>query len=455
MISETNPTSPGIEKELRAEIEELRRRLDLSHGQSHAGGAHGAHGAGKKISAKTIVVLGLLLVVGLTAAFFTGFLPLTGRETALAKEAQDETTAIPRVNVVPVMRSEGKSELVLPGNIEAVTEAPILARASGYVKKRYADIGDRVKAGQLLAEIDAAELDQQVRQAMAAKDQAASSLEQANANLDQGKTNAELARITNDRYTSLIANGAVSKQDADTYKAQFEAQRANVQSLEKAVNAAKSNIGVADANLSRLLDMQGYLNVKAPFAGVITLRNVDTGALVNEGSTLMYRIAQTDRLRIYINVPQVDAAGVKVGQSADVTIPDLPSRKFKGTVTRTANALDPSSRTLLSEVQLDNSTGELIPGMYAQVDFITSRAEPPLLIRGDTLVTRADGAQVAVLNQNNQVHYQKVTLGRDFGDSVEVLSGLEAGQRIVVNPGDSVREKGKVIPVLLKPAKAP
>jgi RND family efflux transporter MFP subunit len=226
-----------------------------------------------------------------------------------------------------------------------------------------------------------------------------------------------------------------------------------VQALDKAVNSAKSNIAVADANLSRLLELQGYLKVRAPFAGVITLRNVDTGALVNEGNTLMFRIAQTERLRTFVNVPQVDAAGVKVGQPADVTIPDLPSRRFKGTVTRTANALDPSSRTLLTEIQIDNTSGELFPGMYAQVDFITTRAEPPLLVQGDTLVTRADGAQVAVVDENNLVHYQKVQLGRDFGDTVEVLSGLQEGQRVVVNPGDSIHDNGKVVPVLLKSTK--
>jgi len=447
MISDTKSTGPGVEEKLRAEIEELRRRLEQT------GGGHGTHGARKRISGKTIIVLGLLVVIGFTAAFFAGFLPLSGRETALAKEADEEKVALPRVNVVPVTRSAGKSELVMPGNIQAVTEAPVLARASGYIKKRYVDIGDKVKEGELLAEIDAGELDQQVRQAEAAKDQAASALEQATANLEQGKTNEELARITNERYTSLIAKGAVSKQDSDTFKAQFESQRANTQSLEKAENSAKSNIRVADANLARLRELQGYLKVRAPFAGVITLRNVDTGALVTEGNTLMFRIAQTDRLRIYVNVPQVDAVGVKVGQAADVSIPDLPSRKFKGLVTRTANALDPSSRTLLTEVQLDNAEGLLFPGMYAQVDFITTRAEPPLLIRGDTLITRADGPQVAVLNDQDKVHYQKVIVGRDFGDSVEVLSGLEAGQRLVVNPGDAVRENGKVIPVLLKTAK--
>jgi RND family efflux transporter MFP subunit len=458
MNSDTNSPSSSdsverslVEQKLRAEIEDLRRRLDQSHstGGAHSA-AHGAHGPKRKVSARTLIVLTVLALAGFTVAFFAGFLPLSGRETALAKEAKDSETAVARVIVVPVTRSQERSELVLPGNIEAVTEAPILARASGYIKKRYVDIGDKVKEGQLLAEIDAAELDQQVHQAEAAKEQASSALEQANANLDQGNTNAELAKITNDRYTSLIGKGAVSKQDADTYKAQYEAQRSSVVALQKAVNAAKSNIAVAEANLSRLAELQSYLKVRAPFNGVITLRNVDTGALVNEANTLMFRIAQTDRLRIYVNVPQVDAPGITVGQSADVSIPDLRSKKFKGTVTRTANALDPSSRTLLAEVQLDNASGVLFPGMYAQVDFITSRAEPPLLIRGDTLVTRADGPQVAVVDANNLVHYHKLQLGRDFGDNVEVLAGLEAGERIVVNPGDSVREKGKVDPVLLK-----
>jgi RND family efflux transporter MFP subunit len=392
------------------------------------------------------LVLAAVALVVLVSAFFLGYLPQSTRQTALAKEAQESGAADPRVNFAVVQRSSGKSELVLPGSIQAVTEAPILARASGYIKKRYVDIGDHVKEGDLVAEIDAAELDQQVLQAKAGLDQSSSALEQSTANLQQGKTNAEMARITSERFNSLVQKGAVARQDADTYQSQYDAQRANVQALEKAVNVAKSNVNVAEANLGRLTEMQGYLKVRAPFAGVITLRNVDTGALVTEGNTLMFRIAQTDRLRTFVNVPQSDATAVHVGQAAVLKIPDLPSKDFNGTVTRTANSLDPSTRTLLAEVQVPNESGLLLPGMYAEVNFTTPRAEPPLVIRGDTLVTRADGPQVAVIGPDDRVHYQIVQLGRDYGDRVEVLEGLRQGDRLVINPGDAIREKTKVKP---------
>ncbi len=433
----TVATSENTEERLRAEIEALRRQLE----ERHAGTAPRRR---RRPSAKTLLVLAALAVVALVSAFFLGYLPESSRQTALAKEAQEGGVALPLVNVAIVQRSPGKSELVLPGSIQAVTEAPILARASGYIGKRYADIGDRVKEGDLLAEIDAPELGQQVRQAKAGLDQASSALEQANANLQQGKTNAEMARITAERWGSLVQKGAVARQDADTYQSQYEAQRANVQALEKAVNVAKSNVNVAEANLGRLTEMQGYLNVRAPFAGVITLRNVDTGALVNDGSTLLFRIAQTDRLRTYVNVPQADATSVHVGQPANLKIPDLPSKNFVGTVTRTANSLDPSTRTLLAEVQVPNESGLLLPGMYAEVNFTTPRAEPPLVIRGDTLVVRGDGPQVAVMGPDDVVHYRHVQLGRDYGDRIEVLGGLEQGQRLVINPGDSIRENTKV-----------
>jgi RND family efflux transporter MFP subunit len=232
----------------------------------------------------------------------------------------------------------------------------------------------------------------------------------------------------------------VSRQDNDTAQLQFAAQTANVQALNKAVSAARSSSAAFRANLARLQELKSYLTVRAPFAGVITVRNIDVGTLVNEGNTLLYRIAQTDRLRTYLNVPQADASGVRVGQHAALTIPDLAGRKFSGTVTRTSNALDPTSRTLLAEVQVDNSSGMLMPGMYGQVDLAVPRRDPPLLIPGDTLVMRSNGPQVAAVGKDGVVHYQVVHLGRDFGDRLEVLDGVTDGQELVVNPSDAVRE---------------
>ncbi len=437
-----NWTNDRTEERLLAEIEDLKRKLHEQHSE-------GSHRKPGRPSAAALWILAIVAVLILTGAFFAGYLPQASRQTALAKEAKEDTVALPPVNVVIVEQASGKSQLVLPGNIQAVTEAPVLARASGYVKTRYVDIGDRVKEGQLLAEVEAPEMEQQVQQAKAGVDQTKSALEQAEANLQQGKTNTDMAKLTWERYNALIAKGAVARQDVDTYKAQYDSSAENVQSLDKAINVARNNISVAQANLGRLSEMQGYLKVRAPFAGVITLRNVDTGALVAEGNTLLFRIAQTDRLRTYVNVPQADSTSVRVGQTAELKIPDLPSKTFKGTVTRTANALDPATRTLLAEVQVPNEGGLLLPGMYSEVNFTTPRMEPPLMIRADALVVRADGAHVAVVGDDGVVHFQAVQVGRDYGDRIEILGGLEKGRRVVVSPGDVVRENVKVRPVLV------
>jgi RND family efflux transporter MFP subunit len=426
----------STEDRLRAEVESLRLQLEEQK-------KHQRHKSPSGWTGVTVFVL--LLALGL-AGYYFGYLPRQQRETALAAESQNQSDSLPVVNVTPAVRSSGTSNLVLPGNIQAVTEVPVLARATGYIKKRYADIGDRVTLGQVLAEIEAPELDQQILQAKANVEQSEAAVQQAQAGLEQGRSNENLARVTKDRFQKLADKGVISKQDNDTYNMQWQAQTSNVQALEKAVNAAKSNTAATGANLARLNDLQSYLTVRAPFAGVITLRNIDDGVLVNEGNTLLYRIAQTARLRTYLSLPQVDADSVRVGQKATLTIPDLPGRKFAGTVTRTANALDSSTRTLLTEVQVSNESNQLMPGMYAQVDLSIPRKDPPLAIPGDTLVVRANGPQVAVVEADGTVHYRLVQLGRDFGDKLEVLGGLHEGDQLVVNPSDAIREGAKVKP---------
>jgi RND family efflux transporter MFP subunit len=275
-------------------------------------------------------------------------------------------------------------------------------------------------------------------------EQTDAAVQQAQASLEQGRSNENLARVTKDRFQKLADKGVISKQDIDTYQSQWQAQTSNVQALDKGVNAAKSNKTAAEANVARLNDLKSYLTVRAPFAGVITLRNIDNGVLVTEGNTLLYRIAQTDRMRTYLSVPQAEADSVRVGQKASLTIPDLPGRQFAGVVTRTTNSLDPSTRTLLTEVQVANDSKLLMPGMYSQVDLSVPRKNPPLTIPGDTLVVRANGPQVALVSADGTVHYQQVQLGRDFGDKLEVLSGLKEGDQLVVNPSDSIREGAKV-----------
>ena len=433
------------EDRLRSEIEDLKRQLEE---QKKLALRAPAHGDARPPSWRSLVMM-VLLLAGLAAAgYYFGYLPHQRRELMLAAETRDAVQSLPVVNVEQVERESAQSSLVLPGNIQAVTEAPVLARSSGYIRKRYVDIGDRVNPGQVLVEIEAPELNQQIKQATASIDQARSAVQQAEASLLQARANLGLAQVTSERWKKLLAKGAVSRQDSDTYDAQYLAQQANVQALEKAVLAARSNVAAEEANLARLNELLGFLTVKAPFAGVITERNVDEGALVTEGTTLLFRIAQTERLRTFLNVPQSDASSVRVGQQAFLQIPDLPGRKFPAAVTRTASSLDPSSRTLLVEVQAANPNGDLLPGMYAQVDLAVPRKNPALTIPSDTLVVRSDGPQVAVVGPDGQVHFAHIQLGRDLGDHLEVLGGIQYGQQLAVNPSDDVREGVRVKPVL-------
>lgn len=440
----------ATEERLRSEIADLKRQLEEQKKLGHPGGQQN-----RRPSTLTLVLIALLLAVLIVVGFFVGYLPRQRREAVLAAESKETGRTLAVVNVSRVTRSEGKSLLVLPGNIQAVTEAPILARATGYIRKRYVDIGDRVKTGQVVAEVEAPELDQQILQANAAIDQVKSGVQQAEAAIQQGRANENLARLTAGRMANLLGRGVISKQDNDNAQAQYAAQQANVEALLKAAAAMRSSVTAAEANLARLNQIKTYQTVRAPFDGVITLRNVDTGALVNEGSTLLFRVAQTGMLRTYINLPQSDAESVKVGQRAIISIAELPGRKFDGVVTRTSNALDPATRTLLTEVQVRNADGALMPGMFAQVDLTVPRKYPPLLIPGDTLVVRSDGPQVAVVRPDATVHFTRIQLGRDYGDRLEVLSGLEEGQQLAVNPSDEVREGVKVNPVAAPEKAAP
>jgi RND family efflux transporter MFP subunit len=429
----TNPATQRSEESLRAEIDDLKRQLAQSHKAARPSNS----------TVRNLVVLTVIILIG---AFAIGYLPRHRRQLQLVAEADTQKEALPEVSFVPVTRAAVSGNLILPGSIQAVTEAPVLARAEGFVNKRYVDIGDRVTSGQLLAEIEAPDLDQQVRQAQASLQQSRADLERATAALEQAKVNESVAKVTAGRWSNLVREGIASKQENDLYQGQYQSQMANVRALDRAVAAARSSVDVAQANVDRITDLKSYLKVKAPFAGVITLRNVDVGALVNSGNTLLFRIAQTNPLRTYLNVPQSSASDVHVGQTATLSTSDLPERKFPGNVARTANSLDPATRTLLVEIHVANPDGKLMPGMYAQVDLNLPRKDPPLLMPSDTLVVRPEGTLVAVLGPENVVHFQQITVGRDFGDRIEVLSGLTEGQKVIVNPNDSVQEGVKVHP---------
>ncbi len=435
---------------LRRELQELRSSAQVA---SHAGPPHSLWHP----SALTIWAICLAAIVLMLIAFFAGYIPMQKRKALLANEALEHQQALPRVEVIEVARSSRESELQLPGNIQAITEAPLLARADGYIARRMVDIGDRVRAGQPVAEIDVPELEEQVRQSKAGVLQAHAALDQAMANLQQGKSEMELARVTARRWTNLVARGAVSRQENDQYQAQYQSKAANVQALEKAIVVQRNSVAAAEANVARLEKMLNYRVVRAPFDGVITLRNVDVGTLVNAGSTLLFRIAQTAMLRTYVNVPQTHANSVRPGQKAVLTVSNLPGRHFTGSVARSASALDPANRTLLVEIRVPNPDGALLPGMYAEVDLSSARAAAPLLVPSDALIVRADGTQVALVNPDHTVHLQKIEVGRDYGDRLEVLDGLREGDTIIPNPGDVAREGVKIdpVPVQEKPLQQP
>lgn len=445
--TEPDPPQTG-EDSLRHENQRLREELERLQGGHHSDSPRNIW----KPSAITIWAIFLGVCVLAVIAFFAGYIPMRANKEVIAAEARQVETAVPRMNVVRVGRSNRNSGIILPGSIQPITEAPVLARADGYVLRRLVDIGDRVKTGQVLAEIDAPELTDQVAQARAAEQQSEAALEQATANVKQGQTDMELARIMAQRSGVLVGRGAVARQDDDQTQAQYQAKLAALQSLEKAVEVQRANIAAAKSNLARLQRMDEYRRVVAPFDGVITLRNVDVGALVTSGNTMLYRIAQVDTLRTYVTVPQSYADSIHPGQPAVLTVSNLPGRQFTGSVARSSNALDPNSRTLLVEVHVPNEGRVLLPGMYAQVELTSARAEPPLLVPSDAMIMRDNGAQVAVVGPDQVIHLHKIDVGRDYGDRLEVVAGLHEGDRIVSNPGDVAHDGLKIEAVELAPS---
>ena len=437
----------GSAESLRRENEELRRQLEAL--RAHPVSLTRPTWSPSKT---TIAALALFAVTLIVIAFFAGYVPMQQRRAVVIAESHREETALPRVQVVQVTRGDNKSGLRLPGNVQAINEAPILARTDGYMKNRFVDLGDRVKAGQPLAELEAPEMEEQLRGARAAAEQARAALEQAAANLEQGRSDLELAKVSAQRWGDLAKQGIASRHDDDRYRLEYQARTASVRALEKALNAQKSSVAVAEANVARMENVKAYKVVKAPFDGVITLRNVDAGALVTAGNTLLFRIAQMQKVRTYVSVPQTWVSAVRPGQTASIRVDGLPGREFTGTVARTANALDPTSRTLLVELNVMNSDGALLPGMSAQVELSSPRRDAPLSIPADALVVRSNGSEVALVRPDGTVHVQKIQVGRDYGDRLEVLSGLEEGDTVIQNPGDVVRE-GMKVEVVAAPAR--
>ena len=309
--------------------------------------------------------------------------------------------------------------LSLPGTLQGFVQSPIAARSSGYLRRWYKDIGSRVEKGELLAEIDTPEIDQQLSQAIAARQQSASSL--------------ELARTTVERWEALRKKDAVSQQELE------ERRSADVQ--------ARANLAAADANVGRLRQLEGFKRIVAPFAGVITRRNVDVGDLIDAGGGAggrpLFQLAQTDPLRVYVNVPQSYSQMIKPGQKVIVTQAELPGRTFEGEVARTSASIDTTTRTMQIEVSLPNRDGTLLPGAFVQVS-LPLEASQSLVIPTNALLFRAEGTRVAVLDASERVHLRVVSLGRNYGQTVEVLDGVSASDRLVLNPSDSLAEGDQV-----------
>ena len=441
-------------------------------------------------SRRRVALIATALVIFLAALFLFGYLRHRHIQKVAAAEAEKEVRTLPSVNVVPVRRSPSTSDLLLPGNITPITEAYLYARASGYVRKRYVDIGDHVRQGQLLAEIEAPELDDQVAQGRAALAQSEQQLQQTRAQLDTSRSQLELARVTWERYQVLVQHGAISRQDADNQLTAFKSASSAVSASEANVSAAQQNVSANRANLERLIALQGFEKVRAPFDGIITARNFDVGALISGsggtqtgsptpmggtqtsgaggnagtsgsaslvapansnggsggGGGELFRVAQSGTLRILINVPQENAPTIQVGQPATVFVEQFSKQPFHGRVTRTSNAIDPNTRTLLTEVQVSNPQHLLLPGIYAQVKLTNDRPNPPLLVPGDSIMTTANGIEVAII-KDNHVHIQKVEVGRDYGPEIEITQGLEGWEYVIVNPSDVVQEGAAVRPV--------
>jgi RND family efflux transporter MFP subunit len=363
------------------------------------------------------LLIGAALLVLITAGAVT-FLNRKSETDALAKET--EAVSVPTVAVVQPQAEPGNDELVLPGNLQAFIESPIFARTNGYLLRWYKDIGSKIQKGELLAAIDTPEVDQELSQARASREQIKAAL--------------GLAKISADRWANLLKSDSVSQQEADQQASGYQ--------------QALANLAAGDANVRRLEQLESFKNVYAPFSGVLTRRNVDPGALINSGAQAagreLFDMARVDPLRVYVSVPQAYAPNIKAGMKANVTLQEFPGQKFLGTVVRTAEAIDPATRTLNTEVDVPNKDGKLLPGSFGQVHFATGTSVPRITIPVNAMLFRAEGPQVAVVDKDGKVHLRPISIGRDFGATLEILGGLEVSDQIIINPSDSLEEGQKV-----------
>jgi membrane fusion protein, multidrug efflux system len=368
---------------------------------------------------KALLLIGLVVLLLVIGGLIAMALRIHDSQV-LARETERES--IPTVAVVHPTAEKPSEELILPGTLQAYEESPIFARTNGYLLRWYKDMGSRITKGELLAEIDTPEVDQELMQSRATREQIAAQM--------------DLAKINADRYVGLRKTDSVSQQEADQQASGYQ--------------QARANLDAADANVRRLEQLESFKHVYAPFSGVLTKRNVDPGALINAGSIggaagkELFDIARVDPLRVYVSVPQNYALAIQVGMEAFVNLPELPSEKFKGTVVRTAEAIDMTTRTLLTEVDVPNKDGRLLPGSFGEVHFRAGVKAQGVTIPVNAMLFRQEGSQVAVVDSNGKVHLQRITIGHDYGTTLEILGGVGMEDRIIINPSDSLEEGQQV-----------
>jgi len=385
------------------------------------------------------VLLALVCFLALLGGLFVlGYSPRKARQAEANADA-GEAGADPVVTVMKPRRQTSAVDLELPGDVQPFQTTSIYARANGYLKSQRVDIGDKVETDQLLAEIDTPEIDAQLNQARA-------NAKQAKVNIEKARTDLALAKLTLDRYTDVVKQGAVAKQDVDEKRTQYEQATANVEVMQSAMASE-------EAEVRRLEVLHGFERVTAPFAGTITARNYDVGALVSPAGVgvarELFQLQRTDTLRVFVNVPQNHATSLKVGDTAQLTVRNYPGRSFEGRIVRTTGAVNASTRTLRVQVDVPNPDGALLAGMYGQIRFRVTVPDPPLVIPISGLIYNAKGLSVATV-VDGKARFVPVTVGRDFGNEIEVTTGLAENVLIIANPGERIHDG---IAVQARPAK--
>ncbi len=425
-------------------------------------------------------IRGAIVVVVLIGLIAFGALPRVFQQQALIQDTKKQNSEFRSVSVAVAQPGAAIEEFVLPGSTQAIQVASIYARVNGYLDQRYANIGDKVSAGQVLATIDTPEIDQQVQAAESAVQQATAQVENAKetqlkaqadmrtvaANVRKGQTDLQFYTTEVKRYTGLAKQGAVSLEDRDSHIQQYNGALATLESLTEAersaratfnsaaaaVRAVQSALDTAKAQLKQVTATRSFKKVTAPFSGIVTKRNVDAGALITSGSNnsnaILFEVAKTDMLRVFVYVPEQYVPYVHAGEKAFLTFPEYPRQDFEGTVTNVSGGLDETSKTLQVEIHVPNQNHVLMPGMYAKVRFQASSKVRLPVVPASTLQTRADGSFVYIVDGNNIVHMHKLEVGRDLGGQFEVANGVNSGDRVIISPQDNIHDGMKVEPVL-------